>query len=51
MLSYYGDDMEEYRRLCGCEDNIKMDPKEVFVNVMNCMELTVSLESPCERVR
>ena len=26
MLSYYGDDMEEYRRW---EDNIKMDLKEI----------------------
>ena len=25
MLCYYGEDMEEYRRLCRCEDNIWMD--------------------------
>ena len=25
MLCYYGDDMEEYRRLCRWEDNTKMD--------------------------
>ena len=30
MLCYYGDDMEEYRRW---EDNIKMDLKEIGVNV------------------
>ena len=28
MLCYYGDDMEEYRRLCRWEENIKMDLKE-----------------------
>ena len=32
MLCYYGDDMEEYRRW---EDNIKMDLKEVGVDVMS----------------
>ena len=31
MLCYYGDDMEEYRRW---EDNIKMDLKEIGVDVM-----------------
>ena len=34
MLCYYGDDMEEYRRW---EDNIKMDLKEIGVDVMNWM--------------
>ena len=32
MLCYYGDDMEEYRRW---EDNIKMDLKEIGVDVMS----------------
>ena len=41
MLRYYGDDMEEYRRW---EDNIKMDLKEISVNVMNWMELTQDRE-------
>ena len=36
MLCYYGDDMEEYRRW---EDYIKMDLKEIGVDVMNWMEL------------
>ena len=36
MLCYYGDDMEEYRRW---ENNIKMDLKEIGVDVMNWMEL------------
>ena len=31
MLCYYGDDMEEYRRLCRWEDNIKMDLKETSI--------------------
>ena len=35
MLYFYGDDMEEYRRW---EDNIKMDLKEIGVDVMNWME-------------
>ena len=26
---YYGDDMEEYRRFCSWEDNIKMALKEI----------------------
>ena len=37
MLCYYGDDMEEYRRW---EDKIKMDLKEIGVDVMNWMALT-----------
>ena len=36
MLFYYEDDMEEYRRW---EDNIRMDLKEIGVDVMNWMEL------------
>ena len=36
MLCYYGDDMEEYRRW---EDNIKMNLKEIGVDVMNLIEL------------
>jgi hypothetical protein len=32
MLRYCGDDMKEYRRW---EDNIKMDLKEIGVNVMS----------------
>ena len=36
MLCYYGDDMEEYRRW---EDNIKMDLKEIGVDVMNWIVL------------
>ena len=32
MLCYYGDYMEEYRRW---EDNIKMDLKEIGVDVMS----------------
>ena len=35
MLCYYGDDMEEYRRLCRWEDDIKMDLKEIGVDVMS----------------
>ena len=35
MLCYYGDDMEEYRRW---EDNIKMDIKEIGVNVRNLID-------------
>ena len=35
MLCYYGDDMEEYRRW---EDNIKMDLKEIDVNMRNCVD-------------
>ena len=31
MLCYYGDDMEEHRRW---EDNIKMDLKEIGVDVI-----------------
>ena len=27
--------MEEYRRLCRCEDNIKMDLTEIVGDVMN----------------
>ena len=37
MLCYYGDDMEEYRRW---EDNIKMDLKEICVNVRSWTDLT-----------
>ena len=36
MLCYYGDEKEEYRRW---EDNIKMNLKEIGVDVMNWMEL------------
>ena len=36
MLCYYGDDMEEYRRW---EDNIKMDLKEIGVDVMSYLVL------------
>ena len=35
MLCYYGDDMEEYRRW---EDNIKMDLKEIGVNVRSWID-------------
>ena len=35
LLCYYGDDMEEYRRLCRWEENIKMDLKEIGVDVMS----------------
>ena len=31
--------MQEYRRLCRYKDHIKMDLKEIGVNVMNWMEL------------
>jgi hypothetical protein len=31
--------MKEYRRLCRWEDDIKMDLKEVDVDMMNWMEL------------
>ena len=37
MLCYYGDDMGEYRR---SEDNIKMDLKEISVDVMDWMKST-----------
>ena len=37
MLCYYGDDMEEYRRW---QDNIKMDLKEIGVDVMDWINLT-----------
>ena len=40
MLCYYGDDMEEYRRLCRWEDNIKMDLKTTGFNMMNWIEST-----------
>ena len=42
MLCYYGDDMEEYRRW---EDNIKMDLKEIGVDVMNWMKLVADRAS------
>ena len=48
MLCYCGDDMEEYRRW---EGNIKMDPKEIDVDVMNWMRLShfsVTLSAPYE---
>jgi len=32
---YYGNDMEEYWRLCRCEDNIRMDLEEIGVDVMS----------------
>ena len=35
MLCYYGYDMEEYRRW---EDNIKMDLKEIGVNVRSWID-------------
>ena len=38
MICYYGDDMEEYRRLCRMEDNIKMDLKET-VNIPTSIQL------------
>ena len=38
MLCYYGDDMEEHRRW---EDNIKMNIKEIGVDVRNSMAVTV----------
>ena len=41
MLCYYGDDMEEYRRW---EDNIKMDLKEIGVNVRNRVDLAQDLD-------
>ena len=31
--------MEEYRRLCRWEDNIKMDLKEIGVDMMSWMEI------------
>ena len=31
--------MEEYRRLCRCEENMNMDIKETGVHVMSWMEL------------
>ena len=34
-VSYYGDDMEKYRRLCSWEDNIKMALKEIGVDMMS----------------
>jgi hypothetical protein len=36
---YYGDDMEEYRRLCRWKDIIKLDLKEIGVDVMKWIEL------------
>ena len=36
-LCYYGDDMEENRRLCKWKDNIKMDLKEIGVDMVNWM--------------
>ena len=36
--------MEEYRRLCRWEENIKMDLKEIDVNVMNWMEIVQDLD-------
>ena len=38
MLCYYEDDMEECRRPCRWEDNIKMDHNEIDVDVMNWMK-------------
>ena len=38
MLRYYGDDMEEYRT---CEDNIKMDFKEIAVDVINLLKIEI----------
>ena len=35
MLCCYGDDIEEYRRLFRWEDNIKMDLKEIGVDVIS----------------
>ena len=37
MLCYYGQDMEEYRRW---EDNIKIDLKEMGVNVRSWIDST-----------
>ena len=39
-LCYYGDDMEEYRRLCRWENNIKMDLNAIGDDMMNWMETT-----------
>ena len=41
MLCYYGDDMEEYRRW---EDNIKMDLKEIGVDVMSQLRIEITGE-------
>ena len=35
--------MEEYRRLCRKEDNIKMNLKELGVDVMNLKEIGVEI--------
>ena len=42
MLSYYGDDMEEYRRW---EDNIKMDLKKIGVDVMSLLRIEITGET------
>ena len=36
--------MEEYRRLCRWEDNIKMDRKEIGIDAMNWMELAHDID-------
>ena len=41
MLCYYGDDMEEYRRW---EDNIKMDLKEIGVDVISWLRIEITGE-------
>ena len=41
MLCYYGDDMEEYRRW---EDNVKMDLKEIGVDVMSWLRIEITGE-------
>ena len=38
MLCYYGNDMEEYRRW---EDNIKMDVKEIGVDMMSYFRIEI----------
>ena len=43
--------MEEYRRLCRWEDNIRKDLKEISINTRNWVDLVQDrglLESPCE---
>ena len=44
MLCYYGDDMEEYRRLCRLEDNIKMMCQwvEIAQNIYSCSDFMLT---------
>ena len=47
MLCCYGDDMEEYRRW---EDNIKMDLKEIGVDVMSWLRMEITTVEPLSSV-